>query len=941
MTTETFPRKKKQSASKIQISTIMSNTDPLAEYLTSPSSFASPTFSNGSSFADFEASKLKNKFLKYYNETSHQTGRKVSKSSIDQVSLSSLLKLNPNKPNSSNKNINSYSPLPHKSSPEVQEPSKVSSFLQRYMIKLEMINLGDPEICPSGIYTMTSFTSFNIWYGCLFVHHGPWKGGVFKFKVLFPNEYPYKAPEIYFLTKLNHPLVSKSDGKFNLKPQFPEWKAYEDYLFLALAFMKNSFKSTVLSSLINSPALCFNQDALKMYINDRSQFEQIASLDTERSLQPNNLYKLESPDCPINFSPLSDSQFGFLLTRFELPNKSNPGTLPIGNQLDFWLYSLGNFTSSTKASSAQAYTNSPLSNPETNSNNGNDFFGKDSNENKMLSHPRETWFPQQFDRAIVLVVDALRFDFAAFNYSNSDPNVYSRNQFATTYNENNSFNEHFKNKMPKLFNALSTKKEKSMLFRFRADPPTTTLQRLKGLTTGQLPTFIDAGSNFGGSEITEDNWISQFYSRNSNSTPDTPPSHKNIAFLGDDTWARVFPSLFANYHSFNNKPPQNHSRQGWVFSRPFPSLDVWDLDTVDDGVFSRLPLFLLNSSFSKQFSSHSEIDFEQPYTDLPKQIVEWKNTVKFKSAFSNPDFSNKTDLSYLRSWDLLISHTLGVDHVGHRYGPNHFEMSRKLGQADDVISLIINSIDNQANSSHSKKRTILYVFGDHGMNSKGDHGGDSDEELDAALFVYSSTPIFSDKSNSRLKKVYKLSFSHLNSFETNSGIYTDMDIRSPFAHNGHQFESKPVRSVLQIDWVPTFSLLMGSPIPFNNLGSIIGEMFANTSIPVYSPSLELLKNCFDLIEYKSFKHSPIDQDLKCIQKQVLKSVKSENPKSISFLTEEWGFLYGLRLNAAQLVHYLKAYHKVAGNSAFSRIMERNWLGFYSSAQLAYTELLKF
>lgn len=42
-----------------------------------------------------------------------------------------------------------------------------------------------------------------------------------------------------------------------------------------------------------------------------------------------------------------------------------------------------------------------------------------------------------------------------------------------------------------------------------SDPPTTTLQRLKGITTGSLPTFIDMGSNFGGSSINEDSFIGQ------------------------------------------------------------------------------------------------------------------------------------------------------------------------------------------------------------------------------------------------------------------------------------------------------------------------------------------------------------------------------------------------------------------------------------------------
>lgn len=47
--------------------------------------------------------------------------------------------------------------------------------------------------------------------------------------------------------------------------------------------------------------------------------------------------------------------------------------------------------------------------------------------------------------------------------------------------------------------------------------------------------------------------------------------------------------------------------------------------------------------------------------------------------------------------------------------------------------------------------TILLVMGDHGMTRTGDHGGDSDDEVDAALFVYSTKPIATCK----MKKVRK------------------------------------------------------------------------------------------------------------------------------------------------------------------------------------------
>jgi len=42
-----------------------------------------------------------------------------------------------------------------------------------------------------------------------------------------------------------------------------------------------------------------------------------------------------------------------------------------------------------------------------------------------------------------------------------------------------------------------------------ADPPTVTMQRLKGLTTGGLPTFADISGSFGGASIDEDSWVEQ------------------------------------------------------------------------------------------------------------------------------------------------------------------------------------------------------------------------------------------------------------------------------------------------------------------------------------------------------------------------------------------------------------------------------------------------
>lgn len=93
-------------------------------------------------------------------------------------------------------------------------------------------------------------------------------------------------------------------------------------------------------------------------------------------------------------------------------------------------------------------------------------------------------------RAIILVIDALRFDFVAPN----PPRPQSP----------------FQHNVLTLPQDLSAKyPHQSFLFNTFADPPTTTLQRIKAITTGSLPTFVDAGNNLGASSIPDDSLLQQ------------------------------------------------------------------------------------------------------------------------------------------------------------------------------------------------------------------------------------------------------------------------------------------------------------------------------------------------------------------------------------------------------------------------------------------------
>lgn len=85
------------------------------------------------------------------------------------------------------------------------------------------------------------------------------------------------------------------------------------------------------------------------------------------------------------------------------------------------------------------------------------------------------------------------------------------------------------------------------------------MQRIKGMMSGTLPTFIDAGSNFNSYLVEEDNLIRQASNHN-----------MSVVIMGDDTWCSLFEEkLFSEIHAY-------------------PSFDVKDLDTVDTNVRKKL-----------------------------------------------------------------------------------------------------------------------------------------------------------------------------------------------------------------------------------------------------------------------------------------------------------------------------------------------------------------
>jgi ethanolaminephosphotransferase len=78
-----------------------------------------------------------------------------------------------------------------------------------------------------------------------------------------------------------------------------------------------------------------------------------------------------------------------------------------------------------------------------------------------------------------------------------------------------------------------------MPFTAHATSPTITMPRIKAITTGSTPSFLDLILNFAESDSssslsTQDTWLAQMKAKNTG----------KLVMFGDDTWLKLFPDIF-------------------------------------------------------------------------------------------------------------------------------------------------------------------------------------------------------------------------------------------------------------------------------------------------------------------------------------------------------------------------------------------------------------
>ncbi|XP_052471476.1 GPI ethanolamine phosphate transferase 2 isoform X1 [Carassius gibelio] len=125
------------------------------------------------------------------------------------------------------------------------------------------------------------------------------------------------------------------------------------------------------------------------------------------------------------------------------------------------------------------------------------------------SEPNTSKVPEPlFKRVVIVLIDALREDFV--------------------------FGSDGRRFMP--YTSHVVERGSSHSFIAKARPPTVTMPRIKALTTGSIPGFIDVVMNLNSPALLEDNLIWQAKS-----------AGKRIIFYGDDTWVRLFPKHFLEH----------------------------------------------------------------------------------------------------------------------------------------------------------------------------------------------------------------------------------------------------------------------------------------------------------------------------------------------------------------------------------------------------------
>eukprot|EP01083_Nonionella_stella_P026174 72037_1 len=102
----------------------------------------------------------------------------------------------------------------------------------------------------------------------------PYEGGKFKINIIFSDDYPMKAPELQFITKVYHPSVKTDDGKVCPEVIGKDWAPTLNVGYIL---------ETVIQMLVNpQPDSPLEPEIAEMLVKDKKKFDKTAKQWTKK-----------------------------------------------------------------------------------------------------------------------------------------------------------------------------------------------------------------------------------------------------------------------------------------------------------------------------------------------------------------------------------------------------------------------------------------------------------------------------------------------------------------------------------------------------------------------------------------------------------------------------------------------------------------------------------
>ncbi|XP_073515785.1 AKT-interacting protein [Phyllobates terribilis] len=117
-----------------------------------------------------------------------------------------------------------------------------------------------------GVYVQPSYRSALMWFGVIFIRHGLYQDGVFKFTVYIPDNYPDgECPRLVFDIPVFHPLVDPISGELDVRRAFARWRRNHNHIWQVLMYARRIFYKIDTTSPLNPEAAVLYEKDVQLF----------------------------------------------------------------------------------------------------------------------------------------------------------------------------------------------------------------------------------------------------------------------------------------------------------------------------------------------------------------------------------------------------------------------------------------------------------------------------------------------------------------------------------------------------------------------------------------------------------------------------------------------------------------------------------------------------